>query len=1062
MIAKEGRNPMTSALRTRFLSVLAWAFAMAGLLAAHAEAQPSLPSNFFLENPVPGNTFNFPVCMAFLPDGRLLVGEKRGTVWVVQDGSKFPVPFWTRDVKVLDNGDRGLLGIAVDPNFASNRQVYFLFTVDPDSNGVDDDDDAYARLERYQVSLANPNLVDLSTRVVLFGRNWTEGAGIGSSTHTVGALRWGIDGSLLVSVGDGAHFVGIDEGGRDPGMFGAGKTDPLEDIGAFRSQFLNSLDGKVLRINSVNGHGYSSNPYWDGNPSSIQSRVWLYGFRNPFRFCVRPGTGATDPAAGDPGTLLMSDVGWETWEELNSFPTGGGNAGWPCYESAFSSALYEAANPAHSDCSTIPNPAPHTPPIAYWHHHDGSFSSQPGVQANAVASGLFYTGTSYPSTYQGALFFGDFGQNWIQIAHLNGSDQLIDIVPFGTDMDAPVDFAAHPITKDVYYIAIAAQEVRRIWYGGGPPGNNPPVAVISATPNVGCAPQNVSFSSAGSSDPDSDPIVGYSWVFGDGSGSTAANPSHNYTQPGNYSATLTVTDSRGGQGTKFMAIVITESCSFPTTNVLDDFNRANGPLGPNWVDPVNGLEELSVLANQMSHACCGAASPTWAAAPYGPDQEAYIRFKALAPEAEGYTLTLKMQGPDVGNFHVEVHYDDGPNQVTVISYDGTYVTHGAPIPVTYGPNDQFGARAYRNGTIAVYKNGAVMGTRSVASWAYYQQGGYIGMALNGYAKELDDWGGGTLVVSGNTPPVGSIEAPLDSTFFVAGESVSLVANAVDQQQLASALDYDWFVHLHHNTHTHPSQYTPSGMSTSFLPENHEDGTGVWYEVEMRVTDGGNLADTVKVSIFPEVDLEPSTPVLFPNPPEVGGFALYRFLLTNHGRMPSPSTRWRMRGDNQLLAEGDTTVAAQSSLMVQRYLPTTLSLGPHTLRVTVDTLAQAVETDESNNAANRAIEVVPNDDPTGTPDTLPLAFALTAGFPNPSPGRVAFGLELPREAAVRLTVHDVQGRQVWTSPARTYQGGRWTLGWTGVREDGSRAAPGLYLVRIRAGSQQWVRRVALVR
>ncbi len=195
-----------------------------------------------------------------------------------------------------------LAAIAVDPGFAQNRRLYFLFTVDPDSNGVDLDnyDDAFGRLVRYEVSASDPNLVEESSRAVLIGATWGEGFPSGSGTHTIGALEWGSDGSLLVSAGDGAHFEQVDVGGLDPGMFTPGRTNPIEDIGAFRAQDLRSLDGKVLRIDSSTGAGFASNPHFDGELFSNRSRVWCYGLRNPFRIARRPGTGSADPALGDP------------------------------------------------------------------------------------------------------------------------------------------------------------------------------------------------------------------------------------------------------------------------------------------------------------------------------------------------------------------------------------------------------------------------------------------------------------------------------------------------------------------------------------------------------------------------------------------------------------------------------------------------------------------------------------------------------------------------------------------------------------------------------------------
>src|SRR5258708_5962482 len=85
---------------------------------------------------------------------------------------------------------------------------------------------------------------DTSSRMVLMGATWAEGPGSGSPSHAIGSLRWGDDGSLLVSVGDGAAFGGPDPGGLYPDLFLPGRTRAIEDIGAFRAQFIGSLNGK--------------------------------------------------------------------------------------------------------------------------------------------------------------------------------------------------------------------------------------------------------------------------------------------------------------------------------------------------------------------------------------------------------------------------------------------------------------------------------------------------------------------------------------------------------------------------------------------------------------------------------------------------------------------------------------------------------------------------------------------------------------------------------------------------------------------------------------------------
>lgn len=449
------------------------AAALALMLLGHAPAaaQGVMPPNFEQEDAVAGTSFTWPTAIAFFHDDRFLVAEQEGILWVVNNGVRHPTPVIDLTACVLNdaNSDRGLLGIAVDPSFATNRYVYLTYTVDPDSNDVDSENDGFGRLVRYQMSTTDTNAIDPSTRTILFGRVWPEGPASGSITHTVGSLRWARDGSLLVSIGDGAHFIEVDQGGLDPGMFGAGKTDPSEDIGAFRAQDLNSLCGKILRINPANGHGYPSNPYWDGNPVSVRSRVWAYGLRNPFRFGIRPWTGSADPADGDPGVLYIVDLGWERYEEIDVAATGGLNFGWPCREGLHPNPQYMSATPAHHGCGTIGtpvNPALATDPIVDWHHSSADSGSPGGYTGYAGIGGVFYDGTRYPLSWRGAYFHGDYGSSWIRALRVNAANQLIDVPGFGVEMDGPVDFAVHPSTRDIFYIAIYTGQILRLRYTG--------------------------------------------------------------------------------------------------------------------------------------------------------------------------------------------------------------------------------------------------------------------------------------------------------------------------------------------------------------------------------------------------------------------------------------------------------------------------------------------------------------------------------------------------------------------------------------------------------------------
>ena len=931
--------------------------------AVNAFAVPSVPSQFVVEDVAPGANFNTPVGVAFFPGGRMLVAEKRGRVYTVVNGTKSVNPLWQADNEVLNNGDRGLLSVAVDPRYngTTNRWIYLLYTVDPDSDGVDTNDDAFGRLIRIQVSATDSNTVDYSTRQVLFGTTWRLGPVSAADSHTIGTLRFAADGSLIVSVGDGAQYNSMDQGGQDPGAFGATQTDPYEDIGAFRAQYIGTLAGKILRLNPDTGQGYPSNPYWDGNGSSVRSRIWEYGLRNPFRFCLRPGTGSTDPAAGNPGTLYIGEVGWVTWEEMNVGRTGGLNFGWPCYEGFGQQSQYQGATPSHAGCGTLgtsENPATvNTAPLASWHHSNDALSIPSGFHGNTSIGGVFYTAQAYPTTYRNRYFFGDYGQSWVKVAVTDANDNLIQILPFGTAMDGPTDFNVDPTTGNVIYVSINTSQVRRIRYTGSIGGSNPPTAVISASPTSGAAPLAVNFSGAGSTDPDHDALT-YLWFFGDGTTSTQSVVTHTYQGAGTFVAQLTVSDPSGNQDIKSVTINVgASSAGFPSTPVLDDFNRSDGPIGGAWTDEVGGL---AISNLQLTQNCCYATT-VWDGAVFGPNQEAYITFNTVTANCDEQDIMLKVQGTSYAGGHIEVRYYavEGQVGISTMTPQTGWVGRGSPIPVTFAAGDQFGARALADGTIEVYKNGTKIGSASAPDWPFSASGGRLGLTMYAaYNTHFDNFGGGNVVFNSNTKPTATITAPVNGSFYYVGQTVALTGTGSDAQTPAANLTYQWVLDLHHNTHVHPAVLTLDGASSSFQPTNHDDGTGVYYEVKFAVTDPGGLSDTARVNIYPEVDLNPSPITVTPASPQAGGSTTYAFRLRNLGRMPAPISRWVLRAGNTALAQGDTIVAALDSVLISVTKPS-LAAGTYTLRATADSLGTVVETKENNNVSVATMVVAPD-------------------------------------------------------------------------------------------------------
>ena len=282
-------------------------------------------------------------------NGRMYVWEYAGKVWIVENGVKQTTPLLDISDEVGGWRDFGLLGFALDPNFLSNGYFYLLYVVDRHhlmNYGTPDYDpnanEYYAatigRVTRYQADAAtNFTTVVPGSRQVLIGTGPGDGPPILHESHGVGHLVFGEDGTLMVSIGDGASYSSRDEGSAGETYWSQALDDgiitPAQNIGAYRCQTLDNYSGKMLRIDPQTGEGVPSNPYYDpANPSSPASRIWARGVRNPYRFALVPESGSHDPADGNPGTFLIGDVGWGTREELSLMNAPGMNFGWPKYE----------------------------------------------------------------------------------------------------------------------------------------------------------------------------------------------------------------------------------------------------------------------------------------------------------------------------------------------------------------------------------------------------------------------------------------------------------------------------------------------------------------------------------------------------------------------------------------------------------------------------------------------------------------------------------------------------------------------------------------------------------
>ena len=260
------------------VSLVAWLFLGAGSFSLKAATLPA----GFTESQWGSAMPSAATAMAFAPDGRLFVCLQSGQVRVInKDGVLLANPFVT--LSVDSNGERGLLGVAFDPNFASNHYVYLYYTV-PGSP-------AHNRISRFT---ANGNVAAANSEFVLVDLDNLSNA----TNHNGGAIHFGPDGKLYAGVGDNANGT--------------------------NAQSLSNRLGKILRINS-NGTIPPDNPRAFpgivGSTSGANRAIWAVGLRNPFTFAFQPGT----------ARLFINDVGQSTWEEINN-GVAGSNYGWPAAE----------------------------------------------------------------------------------------------------------------------------------------------------------------------------------------------------------------------------------------------------------------------------------------------------------------------------------------------------------------------------------------------------------------------------------------------------------------------------------------------------------------------------------------------------------------------------------------------------------------------------------------------------------------------------------------------------------------------------------------------------------
>lgn len=452
--------------------------------------------------------------------GRIIRAAANGS-----GGFETPQVFADFVAQVSTNQEAGLLGIAIDPDYANSRYLYVFYTTPTDQ-----------RLVRLRANAMFSAMEAGSATVLLSGLPRA------SNIHKGGDIQFSPadPNAIYIALGD--------DGVRSTRIACISR----QNLSIAVPQCPDRYEGKLLKVDAANGRGLPSNPFYNGDPDSIASRVWAVGFRNPFRFTFHRGRPDAD-------VLYVSENG-DGVDRISRVRVGS-NGGWgPCGDAGACTGPNDVNDGG-------PFIAPKDP------NHKVLLTINPSLVGIEIADGgPFGSDVLYFARYGAAVRRGQLtGANLdaLQTLDNDGAFASVSAVTLRFGPDGHLYFASSGQGASTG----GNDPLRRLRFNA----TAPPTAAFATTPanGTGAAPLAVQFTDQ-STAPGST-ITQRNWVFGDGATSTAASPSHVYAAPGRYSAQLTVTNAVGQQASTSRAITATRTVSLQITGSLRDARTLAAP-----------------------------------------------------------------------------------------------------------------------------------------------------------------------------------------------------------------------------------------------------------------------------------------------------------------------------------------------------------------------------------------------------------------------------------------------------------------------------------------------------